>query len=74
MRQIRHVLARFIGPQAHDYLHAAGTTRRTVVYGVLLTALMQGVAAGLGFWVAGISSPVVFGNVSAMLALITFSV
>jgi predicted PurR-regulated permease PerM len=70
--ELRHVLARFIGPQAHHYLHAAGTTTRAVVYGVLLTALIQGVAAGLGYWVAGLSSPVIFGVITAMLALIPF--
>jgi predicted PurR-regulated permease PerM len=70
--ELRHVLARFIGPQAHDYLHAAGITTRAVIYGVLLTALVQGVAAGLGYWVAGLSSPVIFGVITAMLALIPF--
>ncbi len=70
--ELRHVLARFIGPQAHDYLHAAGTTTRAVVYGVLLTALIQGAAAGLGYWVAGLSSPVILGVITAMLALIPF--
>lgn len=70
--ELRHVLARFIGPQAHDYLHAAGITTRAVVYGVLLTALIQGAAAGLGYWVAGLSSPVIFGVVTAMCALIPF--
>ena len=72
MQQVKHVLARFIGPQTHDYLHAAGTTTRAVVYGVLLTAAIQGMVAGLGYWVAGISSPVIFGIVTAMLALIPF--
>jgi predicted PurR-regulated permease PerM len=72
MVELRHVLARFIGPQAHDYLHAAGTTTRAVVYGVLLTALAQGIVAGLGYWVAGLPSPVIFGIVTAMLALIPF--
>lgn len=71
-RELRHVLARFIGVQAHDYIHAAGTTTRAVVYGVLLTALIQGVLAGLGYWVAGLSSPVIFGVVTAILALIPF--
>jgi predicted PurR-regulated permease PerM len=70
--ELRHVLARFIGTQAHHYLHAAGTTTRAVVYGVLLTALIQGAAAGLGYWVAGLSSPVIFGVITAMLALIPF--
>ena len=72
INELRHVLARFIGPQAHDYLRAAGTTTRAVVYGVLLTALIQGAVAGLGYWVAGISSPVIFGVITAMLALIPF--
>lgn len=71
-RELRHVLARFIGVQAHDYIHAAGTTTRAVVYGVLLTALIQGVLAGLGYWVAGLSSPVIFGVVTAILGLIPF--
>ena len=72
MQQINHVLARFIGPQAHDYLHAAGTTTRAVVYGVLLTAAIQGMVAGVGYWVAGMSSPVIFGIVTAIVALIPF--
>jgi predicted PurR-regulated permease PerM len=70
--ELRHVLARFIGPAAHDYLHAAGTTTRAVVYGVLLTALIQGAVAGLGYWVAGLSSPVILGVITTMLALIPF--
>lgn len=70
--ELRHVLARFIGPQAHDYLQATGTTTRAVVYGVLLTALIQGMIAGLGYWVAGLSSPVIFGVITAMCALIPF--
>lgn len=72
VHEIRHVLAKYIGPQAHGYLHAAGTTTRAVVYGVMLTALIQGAVAGLGYWVAGLSSPVIFGVVTAMLALIPF--
>lgn len=72
VHELRHVLARFIGPQVHDYLHAAGTTTRAVVYGILLTAVVQGIAAGLGYWVAGLASPVVFGVLTAILALIPF--
>ncbi|MDI1308803.1 MAG: AI-2E family transporter [Methylotenera sp.] len=72
MRELRHVLERFIGANAHDYLHAAGTTTRAVVYGILLTALVQGIVAGLGYWVAGLSSPVMFGVLTMILALIPF--
>ncbi|MDI1298896.1 AI-2E family transporter [Methylotenera sp.] len=72
VRELRHVLERFIGAQVHDYLHAAGTTTRAVVYGILLTALVQGVVAGLGYWVAGLTSPVMFGLLTMILALIPF--
>ncbi|MDO9280754.1 MAG: AI-2E family transporter [Methylotenera sp.] len=72
VRELRHVLERFIGANTHDYLHAAGTTTRAVVYGILLTAFVQGVVAGLGYWVAGLTSPVMFGVLTMMLALIPF--
>lgn len=72
MRELRHVLERFIGAQVHDYLHAVGTTARAVVYGILLTALVQGIVAGLGYWVAGLASPVIFGVLTMILALIPF--
>lgn len=72
VRELRHVLERFIGAQVHDYLHAVGTTARAVVYGILLTALVQGIVAGLGYWVAGLASPVMFGVLTMILALIPF--
>jgi predicted PurR-regulated permease PerM len=72
LRELRLVLERFIGQQVHDYLHAAGSTTRAVVYGVFLTAFVQGVVAGLGYWVAGLPSPVMFGLLTMLLALIPF--
>jgi predicted PurR-regulated permease PerM len=72
VRELRHVLTRFIGPRAHGYLTAAATTTRAVVYGVLLTALAQGAFAGAGYWVAGLGSPVTLGVLTALFALIPF--
>jgi predicted PurR-regulated permease PerM len=72
IREVRHVLERFIGPQAQGYLAAAGSTTRAVVYGILLTALVQGTVAGLGYWVAGLTSPVTLGVMTALFALIPF--
>lgn len=71
--ELRHVLVRFIGPRADGYLAAAGGTTRAVVYGILLTALVQGLAAGLGYWVAGLGSPVSMGALTALVALIPFA-
>lgn len=71
--ELRHVLVRFIGPRANGYLTAAGGTTRAVVYGILFTALAQGSVAGLGYWVAGLGSPVTFGALTALVALIPFA-
>lgn len=72
VRELRHVMARFIGPGTHGYLAAAGATTRAVVYGILLTALVQGALAGAGYWVAGLASPVTLGVLTALFALIPF--
>lgn len=71
--ELRHVMARFLGARAHGYFTAAADTTRAVVYGVLLTALVQGIFAGLGYWVAGLSSPVTLGVLTALFALIPFA-
>lgn len=70
--ELRHVLARFIGERTHGYLAAAGLTTRAVVYGILLTALVQGTFAGAGYWVAGMESPVTLGALTALFALVPF--
>ena len=49
--------------------HVAAVTR-AVVFGSLLTALVQGVLVAIGFAIVGLPSPVVFGAVAALAALI----
>lgn len=51
--------------RGHHLLSVALTTVRGVVYGVLGTALVQAVLAGIGFFIAGVPGP-------GMLALLTF--
>jgi predicted PurR-regulated permease PerM len=51
--------------------HLAGVTR-AMVYGTGLTALIQGVLVGLAFLIAGLESPVVFGVLAALAALLPF--
>jgi predicted PurR-regulated permease PerM len=43
---------------------------RAVFMGIGLTALAQGVLVGIGFWIAGLPSPLVFGVIAALFALI----
>lgn len=72
VHELGHVLARFIGERTHGYLGAVAVTTRAVVYGILVTALVQGFLAGLGYWVAGLGSPVSLGVLTALFALIPF--
>lgn len=60
-----------MSPPRRDRLvdHIAAVIR-AVVFGSLLTALAQGLLVGVGFALVGLPSPVVFGAVAAVAALI----
>jgi len=58
-------LERIAGERARYLLELAGKTIRGVVYGILGTALVQAVMAGIGFFIAGVPG-------AALLALLTF--
>lgn len=47
-----------------------GAVTRGVVLGTLATALVQGSLLGIGFGIAGISSPLVFAGIGAMASLV----
>lgn len=47
-----------------------GAVTRAVVFGTLLTALLQGTLVGIGFAIVGLPSPVVFGVIAAVVALL----
>jgi Ca2+-transporting ATPase len=70
IRQLQQGLIHFLGKYQHVYLQAAGSTTRAVVYGLVLAALGQGMLAGFGYYVAGVKAPVLFGAITALLALI----
>ena len=70
IKQLQQGMVRFLGKYQHTYLQAAGITVRAVVYGLVLAALGQGLLAGLGYYVAGVKAPVLFGAITALLALI----
>jgi Ca2+-transporting ATPase len=68
--QLHRGLIQFLGESQHVYLKAAGDTVRAVVYGLMMAALVQGILAGIGYAVAGVQAPVLFGAVTAILALV----
>lgn len=72
LAQFRGVATRWLGEAARGYIQAVGVTVRAVVFGIVLTALAQGVLAGLGYWVAGIPAPALWGVITALVSLIPF--
>ncbi|MGE0113284.1 MAG: AI-2E family transporter [Steroidobacteraceae bacterium] len=70
--QFRLVLEGLLGPRVRDYLKAVGDTTQAVVYALVLAALAQGVAAGLGYWAAGIRAPALMGALTTLAALLPF--
>ncbi len=72
LAQIRGVATRWLGDAARGYIQAVGITVRAVVFGIVLTALAQGVLAGLGYWVAGLDAPALWGVITALVSLIPF--
>jgi predicted PurR-regulated permease PerM len=59
---------RIAGERGVTLAQVAAVTVRGVVLGILGTALVQGVLAGLGFWVAGISSAPLLGFITFFLS------
>lgn len=58
-------ISRLAGERGTHLLQIAGTTVRGVVYGILGTAIVQAIVAGIGFLVAGVPG-------AAVLTLLTF--
>jgi len=56
--------------RSRELMVRLGEVMKAVVKGVVLTCLAQGALGGVGFWVAGLPSPLLFGTVMAFMALI----
>lgn len=70
--EARRVFGGLLGPRAGHYLKAVGDTTQAVLYGLVLTALLQGALAGAGYWAAGVQAPILLGVVTAVFALVPF--
>jgi predicted PurR-regulated permease PerM len=70
--QTKTVMRGILGVRVDAYFEAVGATTRAVVYGIVLTALVQGMFAAVGYWAVGLEAPVFLGAVTALLALIPF--
>ena len=62
----------FLGEYQHIYLKTAGDTAHAVVYGLMLAALGQGFIAAIGYEFSGFNAPILFGAITALLAIVPF--
>ena len=68
--QLRAAGTRVGGPRLEVILQHVGITVRAVVYGLVMTAVVQGVFAALGFWVAGVPFPILLGALTMVLSFV----
>ncbi|QEL66292.1 hypothetical protein OTERR_28160 [Oryzomicrobium terrae] len=68
--RLNAVFERMAGEKGVRLTRVAGDTVTGVVYGILGTALAQGVLGGIGFWIAGVPAPVLLGLAIFFLSVV----
>jgi predicted PurR-regulated permease PerM len=63
---------RLAGQRGRYLIKVAGNTVRGVIFGILATAIAQAVAAGLGFWIAGVPGAVLLAVLTFFFAVVPF--
>lgn len=70
--QVRRAARPFLGARTDVYLRAMGSVSRSVVYGIVLTAIAQSALAGIGYWAAGAGAPMFLAILTLIVALFPF--
>ena len=68
--RLRLLLHRIAGAQADQLIIVTGATVRGVVYGILGTAVVQGILTAIGLWVSGVPRAVLLGCVAGLLSVL----
>jgi predicted PurR-regulated permease PerM len=72
LEQVRNGLCKVVGELADGYLKAVGDTTNAVVSGMIVSALAQGLVAGIGYTIIGVGTPILLGAMTALTSLIPF--
>lgn len=67
---LRGAMERLAGSRTDEVLSIAGLTVRSAVLGIVGTALVQGVLAGIGYAIAGVPGAMVLSLLTALLSLV----
>lgn len=60
------------GQRIESLLETTRETVRGAVYGMVFTAVVQGILAGLGYWIAGVPVPLLLAGVTTIASFIPF--
>ena len=64
------IVHRIAGPQAERLIAVTGATVRGVVFGILGTAVIQGLLTALGLWICSVPRAALFGLMAGLLAIL----
>lgn len=67
---LNRIAHRIAGDNASRLITVTGATVRGVVYGILGTAIVQGILTAFGLWLAGVPRPLLFGGVAGLLSVL----
>jgi predicted PurR-regulated permease PerM len=68
--RLRLLLHRVAGDQADRLAEVTGATVRGVVYGIVGTAVVQGILTAFGLWLSGVPRPVLLGLLAGIVAVL----
>jgi predicted PurR-regulated permease PerM len=68
--RLRLVLHKVAGDQADRLAEVTGATVRGVVYGIIGTAVVQGILTAFGLWLSGVPRPVLLGGLAGLVAVL----
>jgi predicted PurR-regulated permease PerM len=68
--RIRVTLGRIAGARAPRLIEVTGATVRGVVYGILGTAIVQGILTTFGLWMSGVPRPLLLGLIAGGLSVL----
>ncbi len=72
LEEVKQGLHKTIGSKSTHYLAIVERTARAVLYGIVLTAMVQGSFAGMGYWGAGLKEPLLLTIATILMAMIPF--
>ena len=68
--QARRVVQRFFDDRLDPYIATIAAMTRSVVYGLVVTAFAQGLIAGIGYAIVGISAAILLGALTGILSVV----